>query len=268
MITKRIIPVLLMREGYLVQSRGFKRYQKLGNAIDSVIRLSEWCSDELIYLDITEGEFYDLNRDDQRYKNMHEIKEIVKEVSKYAFMPVTFGGKIRTLEDINIRLSCGADKVAINSKIIEDHKFLYSAAKEFGSQSLVVSVDYKKVNGELFVFSYGGKKNTQIKLDEYIKIIENNGAGEILLNSIELDGTGKGFDVNTISKISNNTNVPLIAIGGAGDYNHFIDCLKIDNLSAVAAANFFQHIDQSVFFLKKKAYNEGINVRPPDLIEI
>ena len=145
---KRLIPVLLLRNGWLVQSKQFKRYQNLGNPVSAVKRLSEWASDELIYLDISRGGYHDLRRDDLGHPNRSGILEIIEDVSKVAFMPITVGGGIRSLNDIEQRLSVGADKVAINSAALENPTFIETAAKEFGAQCIVVSIDFRSLEGE------------------------------------------------------------------------------------------------------------------------
>ena len=143
---KRLIPVLLLQNGYLVQSKGFNSFQNLGNPVHAVKRLSQWGSDELIYLDISRNNNYDIKRDDLKYKNNPNFLSIIKEISKVTFMPITIGGKIKTLKDVEKRLKVGADKVAINSAVLKNPNLINEIAKEFGSQSLVVSIDVKIVN--------------------------------------------------------------------------------------------------------------------------
>ncbi|MFZ4703581.1 MAG: HisA/HisF-related TIM barrel protein, partial [Candidatus Methylumidiphilus sp.] len=167
----RLIPVLLLRNGWLVQSKQFRRYQNLGNPISAVKRLSEWASDELIYLDISNGDSYDMRRDDLGHPNRHSILEIIEDVSKVAFMPITVGGRIRTLQDIEERLSFGADKVAINTIAIEDPQFVQTAAKEFGSQCIVVSIDVKKQDETLLVMGHGGQKPTSYAPEDWAKTV-------------------------------------------------------------------------------------------------
>ena len=140
---KRLIPILLLKNGFLVQSRQFNRHQNLGNPTTAVQRLSEWASDELIYLDISRDEKYDMGRDDQGYKNNQSFFDIIKDVSYKTFMPITIGGKISNLKDIEKRLELGADKVAINTAAYKEKGFINEAAKEFGSQCIVVSIDYR-----------------------------------------------------------------------------------------------------------------------------
>jgi cyclase len=265
---KRLIPVLLLKNGWLVQSKKFSQYLNLGNPVTAVKRLSEWSSDELIYLDITSDEIYDLRRDDLGHPNYHSIFEILDEVSKNTFMPITVGGKIRTLQDIEKRLLHGADKISINTQALLNKKFIRKAAKEFGSQCIVVSIDVK-INGKKYlVMSRGGKQKTNYEAVEWAKIVEDQGAGEILLNSIDQDGMKEGYDINLLKQVSSAVKIPVIALGGAGDWKHFAEAFSKTLVDAVAAANLFQHIDQSVYLAKKFLYEHNYNVRPPDLIFI
>ena len=238
---KRIIPVLLLKNGMLVQSRGFDRHQILGNPITAVKRLSEWASDELIYLDISRDNNYDLKRDDQGYENVKSFLGIIDYISKETFMPITIGGKIKELIDIEKRLMLCADKVSINSKAIEEKKF---------------------------IFSNFGKKNSNIKVRDWLKVVQEEGAGEILLNSIDNDGLGLGYNIELLEQITSDIKIPIIICGGVGDYLDFEEGLKNPKIDAVAAANIFHYRDQSVYLAKKYLYDEGYNVRKPDLLDL
>jgi len=262
----RLIPVLLLRNGWLVQSKGFNRYQNLGNPVTSVKRLSEWASDELIYLDISKDDAYDMRRDDLGHTNRSSFLEIIEDVAKVTFMPITVGGKIKTLKDIETRLSIGADKVSINSQVLLNKDFIAQAAKEFGSQCIVISIDVKIIGGKYRVMAEGGSKNTDYDPAEWAKIVESSGAGEIFLNSIDRDGTGGGYDIELLKQVSEMVKIPVIACGGASGWNHFSEALEKTRVDAVAAANIFQYIDQSVYLAKKYLYEKGCNVRPPDLL--
>lgn len=158
----RLIPLLLLKNGWLVQSKEFHRYQNLGNPITAVKRLSEWGSDELIFLDISKDEIYDTRRDDQGYPNRGTFLEIIQDVSKVTFMPMTVGGKIGSLQDIEKYLSAGADKVSINTKALADPDFITLAAREFGAQCIVVSMDIKTVEGKPLVYSHGAAAPTEL----------------------------------------------------------------------------------------------------------
>lgn len=265
---KRLIPILLLKNGFLVQSRGFERYQNLGNPITAVKRFSEWASDELIYLDISRNDIYDMRRDDQGYQNRHSFLEIIKDVSKVTFMPMTVGGHIKTLKDIEKRLDVGADKISINTKVLEDKEFINKAAKEFGSQCIVVSIDVKIINDNYVVMSNGDTKKTKYNPVEWAKIVESMGAGEILLNSIDRDGMKNGYDIKLLDAVSKSVKIPVIACGGVGEWSHFGEALEKTKVDAVAAANIFHYSDQSVYLAKKYLYEKKYNVRPQNLLLI
>ena len=264
----RLIPVLLLKDGWLVQSKSFSKYQNLGNPVEAVKRLSEWASDELIYLDISKDDTYDTRRDDQGYENRGSFLEIIEDVSKVTFMPITVGGKIRTIDDIEKRLSVGADKVSINTMAINEPNFILDAAKRFGSQCIVISIDAKKVGQEHRVFSNGGQNLTKYTAEKFSKIAEESGAGEILINSIDRDGLGNGYDIELINRVTNNVSIPVIACGGVGDWEDLADGLEQTSADAVAAANIFHYRDQSVFLAKKFLYDFKFNVRKPDLLKL
>ena len=268
MLKKRLIPVVLLRNGWVVQSKFFKKYQNLGNPLQTVKRLSEWCSDELIYLDISKDDTYDIKRNDQNYPNRNNFLEIISDVSKVTFMPLTVGGKIKDLNDIEKRLTVGADKVSINSRTYYDKDLIVKAAKEFGSQCIVSSVDIKKIENNFKVFINGGTFNTNIDPIEWTKNVQNMGAGEILLNFIDRDGQGEGFDTDYTNKIKENLNIPLILCGGAGKEDDFYNAVSKTDVDAIAAANFFHYKDQSVYYTKKYLCEKKLNFRKPDLINL
>lgn len=265
---KRLIPVVLLRNGWIVQSKNFSEYQNLGNPVESVRRLSEWASDELIYLDISSDDKYDMRRDDQGYKNRDNFLDIIRDVSEVAFMPITVGGKIRCLQDIEDRLSAGADKICINTMALIEPKFVELAAREFGSQCIVISIDAKVTNDGYKVYSHGGSKKTKFSPSDIALLMQNFGAGEILINSIDRDGQANGYDLSLISRVADSVSVPVIACGGVGEWEHFSEAFEKTSVDAVAAANIFHYRDQSVFLAKKHLFELGINVRRPDLIKI
>lgn len=265
---KRLIPVLLLKNGWLVQSKAFTRYQNIGNPITSVLRLSQWASDELIYLDISTEDSYDLRREDLGHPNRRTIQEILKDVSRVCFMPVTVGGRIRTVKDIQQRLSWGADKVSINTQPLEQPQFICDAAREFGSQCIVVSIDVKTLNGSPTVMSHGGRRPTPHHPLDWARRVEELGAGEILLNSVDRDGMRVGYDIELLTMISAGVSIPVIACGGVGEWAHLAEALEKTAVDAVAAANIFHYSDQSVFLAKKYLYERGYNVRRPDLLEV
>lgn len=264
----RLIPVLLLKNGFLVQSRSFERYQNLGNPVTAVKRLSEWAADELIYLDISRDEKYDMRRDDLGHANRGKFLEIVSDVSLNTHMPITLGGRIRSIDDITARLATGADKVSINTKALEDPRFIEKAAEKFGSQCIVISIDIKKIENKYVVMSNGGKVSAGYEAVEWSKIAEEQGAGELLINSIDRDGTKDGYDIELLTQVTESVKIPVIALGGVGKWEHFEEAFKRTRVDAVAAANIFHYYDQSVYLAKKHLFERGYSVRCPDLISI
>jgi len=265
---KRLIPILLLKNGWLVQSKEFSRFQNLGNPVTSVKRISEWAADELIYLDISRDHTYDLRREDLGHPNRHTIFEILDDVSIMANMPITVGGGIKTLGDIQKRLTRGADKVAINTAALENINFISSAAKEFGAQCIVISVDVKLFKKSYVVMSHCGQKQTQYDPVTWARLVEKAGAGEILLNSIDRDGTKMGYDIQLLNSVARSVSIPVIACGGVGQWSHFGDALEKTKVDAVAAANIFQYSDQSVYLARKYLFEQKFPVRPPDLLTV
>lgn len=265
---RRVIPVVLLKNGWLVQSVQFSSYLNLGNPVWSVKRLSEWASDELIYLDISTDDDHDTGRADLGYQQRRTFMEIIEEVAKVTFMPITVGGRIRSLDDIQKRLSLGADKVCINTMAYDDPTFIERAAARFGSQCIVVSIDYKEVEGERRVMVQGGRRNTHMDPVTWARQVEVRGAGEILLNSIDRDGMKCGYDIAIISEVCAGVRIPVIAQGGVGCWEHMEEALRRTPVDAVAAANIFQHTDQSVYYAKKHLVEAQQDVRPPELITV
>ena len=264
----RLIPVLLLKNGWLVQSREFNRYQNIGNPTTSVRRVSEWGSDELIYLDISKNDGYDMRRNDQNYPNRQTFLEIIEDVSKETFMPITVGGKIRNLKDIEIRLTLGADKISINSITLANPDFIENAAREFGSQCIVVSIDAKKDKKNYYVYDHMNSKSTNIDVLKFSSLVQNMGAGEIILNSVDRDGLGIGYDIELLTIVANKVDIPIIACGGVGDWHHFKEAFDKTKVDAVAAANIFHYRDQSVYLSKKYLFENNVSVRKPDLLKI
>jgi cyclase len=264
MLKKRLIPVVLLKNGLVVQSKKFSRYQVLGNPVTIVERLTNWAADELIYLDISIERSYDLGRDDLNAGNRNSLLEILSDVAKCCFMPLTFGGGIRTLSDAVERVQAGADKIAINSKALEDSSFISACANDLGSQCVVVSIDALSRGADCWeVMSHRGQRATGKSPSEWAKEVEAFGAGEILINSIDNDGQGKGFDIQLIQSVAEAVTIPVIALGGAGGWHHLEEVLSFTNANAVAAANIFHYTENSVFNAKKHLYERGLNIRKP-----
>lgn len=264
MLKQRLIVNLVLRNGVIVQSKRFKFYQWLGDPTTIVERLSNWTCDEVVYLDISSNEAYDLKRDDLNTKNRKTILDIIQDVSKKCFMPLTFGGRIRTIEDIRLRLQAGADKVTLNTQAFVRPEFISEAALEFGSQCIVVSMDAKEIDvGKWEIYSHFGKKPTGKSPAQWAREVEERGAGEIFLNSIDRDGTGQGYDLELIQSVTAVVKIPVIACGGVGEWRHLAEGLKVGGASAVAAANIFHYTENSVYNAKKFLCEQGCNVREP-----
>jgi imidazole glycerol-phosphate synthase subunit HisF len=272
MLRTRLIPVLLLKNGILVRSRGFSFHQSTGNHIYQVKRFSEWKADEIIYLDISRSSSHSMNINKSvigsTSSNMHkaddneiDMVQIIKNISKVCRVPLTVGGRVKSLEDIRYRLAAGADKVAINSQAIDNPNFIAKSAKEFGSQCIVVSIDVKKDNNTWKVYKEFGKVNTNMDIDEWAVKTEELGAGEILIQSIDRDGSGSGYDLELINHITSIVQIPVIALGGVGNFDHLVDGYKANNAIALAAANIFHFTEQSVLNAKKHLDTQGINIR-------
>lgn len=265
MLKARLIPAVLIRQGLCVQSRRFQRYQALGNPFTIVQRLSTWASDELIYLDITRDGTYDLRRDDTNFANRDTIEAIIQDVADRCFMPLTVGGGIRSLDHMRSRLASGADKVALNTLLATGPGVVTNAAEEFGSQCIVASIDVRRPDGgpgEVFV--EGGRQSTGADPVRWATRAQDLGAGEILLNSIDRDGQGSGYDLDLIARVAAAVTIPVIALGGVGSWEHLAAGLDA-GADAVAAANIFHHTEASVMKAKTFLHESGRNVRAPEL---
>lgn len=262
MLKKRLIPCLFLKNGLLIRSEKFSYHQLLGNPIHQVERINSWSADELIYVDISDESNYDLRRDDMKFKRMSNIYEIIEEVAKTCFIPLTFGGNIKTIDQIKEILNKGADKILINTIAIENPSFITESAKKFGSQCIVVGIDVKiNEKGNYEVYSNHGKIATGKNPVEWAKEVENLKAGEIFLNSIDRDGTSEGYDLKLIKSISEAVKIPVIACGGVGIFEHFVEGIKEGKASAVAAGNIFNYTENSVIRAKKTLSNAGIPIR-------
>jgi cyclase len=261
MLKKRLIPVLLLKNGLLIRSELFKIHQIIGNPIYEVKRFNEWNVDELIYLDISRDDRYDLRRDDHKVKGLTDSIQILDEVSKTCFMPLTWGGRICTLDNMWQRISRGADKITINTAAVRTPELITQGAKIFGSQAIVVSIDVlRHPNGETEVFIDGAREPTGMKPEDWARQVEELGAGEILLNSIDRDGTGQGYDIELISAVASATTIPVIACGGVGRYEHYVEGIKA-GASAVAAANIWHFKELSDRGGKRSLAKAGVDVR-------
>jgi imidazoleglycerol phosphate synthase cyclase subunit len=260
----RLIPVLLLKHGLIVRSQWFTVHQVIGNPMSTVERFSHWNVDELVLLDISADDFHDLRRNDieQRYGGSTAL-DVLREVARASFMPLTFGGRIRTLEDIQVRLSLGADKITINTRAVDEPAFVTEAAQRFGAQCIVVSIDARRNDdGVHEVFVDGGRRPTGRDPAEWAARSEALGAGEIFLNSIDRDGTAQGYDLELIRSVTEATTVPVIACGGVGSYDDFAPGILAGGASAVAAANIFHFFELSYPLAKRACLEAGVPLRP------
>ncbi|MBI1866259.1 MAG: imidazole glycerol phosphate synthase subunit HisF [Candidatus Staskawiczbacteria bacterium] len=263
MLKKRLIPCLFLKNGRLVRSEKFSYHQVLGNPITQVERINSWSADELIYIDISDDQHHDLQRDDHKIKSMDSIYQIIETVSKTCFIPLTFGGNIKNIADIRERLKRGADKVIINTAVFENPDFITKASKAFGRQCIVVGIDVKiNEKKEYEVYVSHGKKPTGLDPVFFAEEVEKRGAGEIFLNSIDRDGSANGYDIKLIKMVVKAVSIPVIACGGVGEFSHFVDGIKEGGASAVSAGNIFNFTENSVIEAKKTLKNAGIDIRP------
>ncbi len=209
MLRTRLIPVLLLKNGLLVRSEAFSIHQIIGNPLYEVQRFNEWNVDELIYLDITKEGEYDLGRDDHKTKGFTNPLEILELVAKTCFMPLTWGGRIRTVQDMRDRFSRGADKITLNTAALENPDLIGLGAKVFGNQALVLSIDVKKsADGNYEVMAGGGHTPTGRKVIDWAVEVAERGAGEILLQSVDEDGMGNGYDLSLIRSVAAAVSIP------------------------------------------------------------
>ena len=257
----RLIPVLLLQNGLLVRSEKFSIHQVIGNPFYEAKRFNEWNVDELIYLDISSSDDYDLRRNDHKTKGLSDPLDILDMVSKTCFMPLTWGGRIRTIKDVRDRISRGADKITLNTAALERPEFITEVAKAFGSQAVVLSMDvYRHEDGRAEVFSGGGENPTGKDPAKWASEIEGRGAGEVLLQSVQRDGAGTGYDLDLISEVASATTIPIIACSGIGMYEQYSKGIKA-GASAAAAANIFHFKELSDRGGKRAMARARINVR-------
>lgn len=260
----RLIICILLKNGLIVRSGSFRHHQFIGNPISTISRLSNWNVDELVLLDISSEDFHDLRREDHciRYDDSTTIG-LLGQISDVCCMPLAFGGRIRSLDDIAGRLAAGADKCVINTQALTDPDFVTRAADRFGSQCIVASIDVMRhEDGSLEVYSDGGVSPTGKIPQEWAAEVEALGAGEIFLNSIDRDGMGEGYDIDLIRRVGEAVSIPVIACGGVGKYEHFAPGILEGGASAVAAANIFHFFELSYPYAKKACLDAGVPMRP------
>ena len=251
MITKRIIPCLDVKNGRVVKGVNFEGLNDVSSPVELASFYSKNGADELVFYDITASA-----------EGRALFTDILCEVAKTIFIPLTVGGGINTLDDFDRVLKCGADKVSVNSGAIKNPALVYEAAKRYGDQCVVLSADIKRVDGVFRVFAKGGRENTGMEAIEWIKRCVGNGAGEIVVNSIDTDGVKNGFDLEMLDAVCNAVSVPVIASGGAGSMQDFTTLFKtLPKVDAGLAASVFHFGEISIKELKETLAKEGIPMR-------
>ena len=251
MITKRIIPCLDVRDGRVVKGTNFLGLRDVSSPISLAEFYSDCGADELVFYDITASA-----------EGRALFTDILTETASRVFIPLTVGGGINSLDDFDRVLKCGADKVSVNSGAIRNPGLVREAALKYGSQCVVLSADIKRVNGEFRVFARGGRDDTGMEAISWIKRCVDNGAGEVVVNSIDTDGVKNGFDLPMLKAVCDSVNVPVIASGGAGATKHFIELFKeIPTVDAGLAASVFHFGEIKISELKKSLSENNIEVR-------
>ncbi len=251
MITKRIIPCLDVRDGTVVKGVNFDKLRTVASPVELAKFYSDNGADELVFYDITASA-----------EGRGLFTEILRETARNVFIPLTVGGGIREVADFERVLSCGADKVSVNSGAISNKNLIKDASRRYGNQCVVISVDVKRVNGEFHVFAKGGREDTGMLAIPWITRCVDEGAGEVVVNSMDTDGVKKGFDIELLTAVCDAVDVPVIASGGAGSVEDFILLLKsVPKIDAGLAASVFHFGEIAIPDLKKELRQNGITVR-------
>jgi len=250
MLKNRIIPCLDVKNGRVVKGINFVDLKDAGDPVEQAKIYSDGGADEICFLDITASN-----------ENRDTIYDVVEKTSRKCFVPLTVGGGVRSVDDINKLLNCGADKVSINTAAVQNAKVVEDSCRKFGSQCIVVAIDAKINDNVWEIFTHGGRNSTGINALEFAKKMEESGAGELLVTSMDRDGTQVGYDIELMSNISSKVNIPVIASGGVGNLDHLVDGIKLGNASAVLAASIFHYGKHSVKEAKEYLNSKGIPVR-------
>lgn len=250
MLTKRIIPCLDIKDGRTVKGVNFENIRDAGDPIELGALYAQQGADELVFLDITAT--------NERRKT---LSELVTRIARHVNIPFTVGGGIASVEDVSVLLNAGADKVSVNTAAFKNPQLLNDLSREFGSQCIVLAIDTRFEDGDWFVYLNGGRVKTDTRTEEWAKEAVERGAGEILLTSMNNDGTKQGFALDITGRLSQNLNVPIIASGGAGTMEHFADVFEKAQADAALAASIFHYKEMEIPDLKKYLYQRNIQVR-------
>ena len=261
MLKRRLIPCLFLQNGLVVRSQEFREFKVLGNPLAQLERLNDWNADELVYVDITSSGTYDLRRDDLKTPSRSDILSILEDIAQRCFMPLSFGGRIRSLETVDAFIANGADKVVINTGAYLRPELITQVAQKYGSQAMVLAVDVRREGDGHALYIENGRRRVERGLTEWLREGVERGAGEIFLNSIDRDGTASGYDLDLIDRVCATVDVPVIACGGAGSFDDFAEVLTETSCSAAAAGNIFNFTENAYVRAKKALKAAGIEVR-------
>ena len=250
MLKTRIIPCLDVKDGRVVKGINFIDLVDAGDPVAQAKVYDEQGADELCFLDITASS-----------DNRNILLDVVRETANQCFMPLTVGGGVRKLSDIRNLLLAGADKVGINTSAITNPELIQDGANKFGSQCIVVAIDAKKINNKWIVFTHGGRKKTDLDAVKWAQFVADKGAGELLVTSMDRDGTGNGFDLELLKEITSKVTVPVIASGGVGNLEHLVEGVKNGGASAVLAASIFHFGKYKIKDARKAMTDAGLNTR-------
>ena len=250
MLKNRIIPCLDVKNGRVVKGINFVDLKDAGDPVEQAKIYSDGGADEICFLDITASN-----------ENRSTIYEVVKKTSEKCFVPLTVGGGVRSIEDIQKLLKCGADKVSINTAAVQNPKIVMESSLKFGSQCIVVAIDAKRKANGWEIFTHGGRNKTDIDAIKFAQQMEECGAGELLVTSMDRDGTQKGYDIDLMKKISEMVNIPVIASGGVGNLDHLAEGITQGKANAVLAASIFHYGKYSLKEAKQYLDSKGIPVR-------
>ena len=251
MLKKRIIPCLDVKDGRVVKGINFVNLKDAGDPVEQAKIYDKGGADEICFLDITASS-----------ENRKILLDKVRETAKSCFVPLTVGGGVSQIDDIKNLLLAGADKVSINTAAVKNHNFIKEGSIRFGSQCIVIAIDVKKVSNQKWeVFTHGGRQATGIDVIDYAKIVEKNGAGEILLTSMDKDGTKSGYDIELVRVVADLVSIPVIASGGVGTLEHLYEGFSKGHASAVLAASIFHYGQFSINDAKKYLFNKNIPIR-------
>jgi len=251
MLKNRVIPCLDVKNGRVVKGINFVDLKDAGDPVEQASIYDKGGADEICFLDITASN-----------ENRNTIIDVVNKTAEKCFVPLTVGGGIRTIDNIRDLLLAGADKVSINTAAIKNINFVKEASKKFGTQCMVVAVDAKKVGDDRWeIFTHGGREKTGLDAIEFSKKAEANGAGEILLTSMDKDGTKTGYDIELLNTVTKSINIPVIASGGAGSLEHLYDAIKSGGASAVLAASIFHYGEYTIKETKEYLKSRSVPIR-------